>query len=455
MGLTLSLVRTFILCICMSACHSLADLPSNSEPEISDPEIKNTQTTDSLAPKKLPEKFKKTGIKNHVAAQLILDRYLLAIEQKESMEGPYNPELAEMLYGLGNTLQINNQPNKAIAAYRKALYIKRINNGLHDLSQEAILRGIIKNQMSQGNITAAAASYGQLLQVFLETYGENNPDLIPLMKEISQWNVNAYLQTGRRNDGYHLEISFQLYSDAIRLSKEHQGKENINTLSLMNDLTTACYYLSAHQQLYPDFGKFGASMPFGYRSMAPTNSVQGRGAYFKHGKLIQEQILQTLQEGADFTTIEKALGQTNLGDWYLLFGKYQLALEAHREAYNIIDGNKKGIETLDKIYSKPVMLPKRNNFFDFQEPNKSKKITKLNKNSYQIKRVNYVNLLVDITATGRATNFNIKKIPPEEMHEYGEQAIETVRSRKFRPRIKDGLPELTAEFPIRVILPNE
>jgi tetratricopeptide (TPR) repeat protein len=455
MGLTLSLVRTFILCICLSVCHSLADLPSNSEPKLSESEIKNTQTTNSLVPKKSPEELKKIGIKSRIAIQLILDRYLLAIEQKESMQGPYNPELAEMLYGLGNTLQLNNQPNKALAIYKKALYIKRINNGLHDLSQEAILRGIIKNQTSQGKITEATASYGQLLQVYLKTYGENNPELIPLMKEISQWHVNTYLQTGGRNDGYHLEISFQLYSDAIRLSKEGQEKENIKTLSLMNDLATTCYYLSAHQQLYPDFGNFGASMPFGYRPMTPANSVQGRGAYFKHGKLIQEEIIQTLQENTNFTTIEKALGQTSLGDWYLLFGKYQLALNAHREAYNIMAENKPGLEALDKIYSKPVMLPKRTNFFDLQEPNKSKKITKLNNNSSQSLTVNYVNLVIDVTATGKATNFNIQKIYPEEMHKYGEQAIETVRSRKFRPRIKDGVPELTTGFPIRVILPNE
>ena len=450
-----NLTRILIVCICVFSCHSVTVFATSESASSSTTLDKFTAKKDLVANdlehNNLPQKSEKIDVKNLSEFKLIADSHLLAIEQKENEEGPYSPELPEMLYSLGKIFQGDRRPNEAIAVYRKALYIKRINDGLYGLSQEAILRGIIESQASQGSITEITITYGQLLQVYLETYGQNNTDLIPLMNEVGQWNLDAYSQTGSRNDGSHLEIAFQLYSDAIRISTEHQGESSAKLLSLLDRLATTCYHLSAHQQLYPDFGELGVSVPFGYRSMAPANTVQGRGAYFKHGRLIQDQMLKILNENHNFTKKEKALGQTSLGDWYLLFGKYRLALDAYKESYNIVAGNEEDKKDLDRLYSRPAMLPKRDSFFSSQ----GSEIIESRKELTPPSTGGYVNLLTDITAAGSATNFKIQKIYPIEIHKHGDQAIETIRSRKFRPRLKDGVPELAADFPIRVIRPNE
>ena len=455
MNFTGNLTRILILCIFLFSYHSVtifaASAAVSSSTTLDAFETKKDLVTNDLEQNNLPKKSTKIDAKDPSEFKLIIDNHLLAIEQKESEEGPYSPNLSEMLYNLGKILQSNRRPNEATAVYRKALYIKRINDGLYGLSQEAILRGIIDSQASQGNITEATITYGQLLQVYLETYGQNSKDLISLMSEVSQWNLDAYSQTGSRNDGYHLEIAFQLYSDAIRILTEHQDESSTKLLSLLTSLATTCYHLSAHQQLYPDFGELGVSVPFGYRSMAPKNTVQARGAYFKHGRLAQDQILKILNENHNSTKKEKALGQTNLGDWYLLFGKYRLALGAYKESYNIVAGNEEDKEDLDRLYSRPAMLPRRDSFFGSQGSG----IIKPRQESTPPSTGNYVDLLVNVTAAGSATNFNIQKIYPAETHEYGERAIETIRSKKFRPHLKDGVPELATDFPIRVILPNE
>lgn len=455
MNFTGNLTRILILCICVFSYHSVtifaASAAVSSSTMLDTFEEKKDLVTNDPEQNNFPKKSAKTDSKDPSEFKLIVDSHLLAIEQKEGEEGPYSLELSEMLYNLGKILQSNRRPNEAIAVYRKALYIKRINDGLYGLSQEAILRGIINSQTSQGNITETTITYGQLLQVYLEAYGQNSTNLIPLMSEVSQWNLDAYSQTGSRNDGSHLEIAFQLYSDAIRILTEHQDESNTKLLSLLTSLATTCYHLSAHQQLYPDFGELGASVPFGYRSMAPKNTVLGRGAYFNHGLLAQNQILKILNENYNSTKKEKALGQTNLGDWYLLFGKYQLAIDAYKESYNIVTGNKEAKEDLDRLYSRPAMLPRRDSFFGSQ----GSRIIEPRQKSTPPSTGNYVNLLVDVTAAGSATNFNIQKIYPAETHEYGERAIETIRSKKFRPHLKDGVPELATDFPIRVILPNE
>ena len=80
---------------------------------------------------------------------------------------------------------------------------------------------------------------------------------------------------------------------------------------------------------------------------------------------------------------------------------------------------------------------------------------KSEKNSNLSYMTSYVNLLVDITDGGNPINLNVKKIFPSEMNSFGSRAIETVRTKKFRPKLINRSPVLTTQFPMRVIIPNE
>ena len=439
MYLRKKIVCIFIVCICLLTCHSLmAELVK--EDSVSG---YNTDTHDTA-----------TGSLDKSNLSVIFNQYIEAIEKKENEKGPYNKQLPEMLYSLGKKLQFNLHPNEAIKIYRKAIYINRINDGLYGLSQEHILRAIIESQKSQGKIKETAASYSQLLQIYSKNYAEKDTNLMLIMKEFGEWSLEAYSQTGGRHDAYYLEIAFQLYTDAIRISKESQGESHRSLLPLLNKLATTCYYLTLHQRMYPGYGETDTSVPFGYRSMAPINQVIGRGAYFKHGRIAQNKILQILEENPHFTLEEKAQGQINLGDWYLLFGKYQLAISAYKRSYAIVKDSQKSTENLDKIYSEPAMLPKRNSFFVAERSASIEAVKSMVKSKLSPPQ-SYVNLLVDITDGGNPVNINIQEIQPSEKDEYGARAIETIRSKKFRPRLKNGLPELATEFPIRVMIPNE
>ena len=41
------------------------------------------------------------------------------------------------------------------------------------------------------------------------------------------------------------------------------------------------------------------------------------------------------------------------------------------------------------------------------------------------------------------------------MNNFAARAIETVRTKKFRPQLINGSPVLSTQFPMRVIIPNE
>ena len=433
-----NLKRIIIVCICHLACHDL--IASQVKEKI-------------ISENNLPDYKKEAQILDKSNLDIVFNRYIEAIEKKEGDEGPYNPDIPEMLYSLGKKLQSNDRHEEAINVYKKAIYINRINNGLYSLSHETSLQAIIESQKIQGRLKEIAGNYSQLLQIYRKNYKENNPNFLDMIDEFSHWSIKAYAQTGGRDDVYHLEAAFDLYTDTIRILSEQNGELHPSLLSPLNQLAITCYYLSVHQRRFPDYGETDTSLPFGYRSMAPVNQVVGRGAYFKHGHMLQNQILQILDEDPNFTPIEIAKGQANLGDWYLLFGKYQSAMSAYKKSYEIVANNQKNIKILDEIYSQPVMLPKTSEFFGTEKNNYL--ASGISENSNLSHATSYVNLLVDITDGGNPINFSVKKIFPSEMSNFAARAIETVRTKKFRPKLINGSAVLSTQFPMRVIIPNE
>lgn len=392
----------------------------------------------------------------------VIENYRSAIEQKESEVGPYNAELSEMIFGLGQTLQNVRRYDEALHAYKRSLHLKRINNGVYSLSQAPVLRGIIESYRQLGLINEEADSYGQLLWIHMKSYGEDDPRLIPLLDEISQWHLTAYMRTGEREDGYHLSTAFDLYSAAIGLIEKHHGASSLDQINLLKNLAITSYYNASHQHLYPEFSEIGATVPFGYRPFGTNHeNMMRRGSFYLNGQSAHLKIQKILTENPDTTARDKAIAQTYLGDWYLLFGRYNNAINAYTEAHNIMAGDHQKEEVLGELFNTPKMLPKlepseigQKPLVSDADPEQSNNIVTLAINK---PLSSYVNLTVDITERGKATNMEVKEVYPEDIdtNGYGIRAKKTIRARKFRPRFEAGQPVLTNAFPVRVLIPNE
>ena len=57
----------------------------------------------------LPDYKKEAQILDKSNLDIVFNRYIEAIEKKEGDEGPYNPDIPEMLYSLGKKLQSNDR----------------------------------------------------------------------------------------------------------------------------------------------------------------------------------------------------------------------------------------------------------------------------------------------------------------------------------------------------------
>jgi hypothetical protein len=404
-------------------------------------------------------------ITNDLDINLILENHRSAIEQKETEVGPYDPELSELTFSLGKTLQTSQRYDEAISTYKRSLYLKRINNGIYSLSQEPILRGIIESHLQQGQVLEASENYNQLLWIHVKTYDENDARLIPLFEEIGQWHLSNYIQTEQREYGNHLNTAFELYSRAIELSTQHHGQYNLELIYLLKNIAITSYYQTLYQRRYPEYAELGASVPFGYRAMGTSgDSLLRRGSYYLYGNSAQNRILEVLANNPDITATDKAIAYTDQGDWYMLYGRYQLAMGAYQQAHQAVKGEQQQKEVIHTLFGTPTMLPKierrkaingspsnnpPSNGSNAPEPKNS-----IENNSTLIFK-NYVNLSVDVTERGVATNLKIQEIHPEGESEFGYRAKRTIRSQKFRPRFENGHPVITNEFPIRVLIPNE
>jgi tetratricopeptide (TPR) repeat protein len=429
--------------------------------------VQNQPSTD-IASKNEPSKNPTTSeatlapvdrdLSRSIDPSITIQNHRYAIEQKQSELGPYDPALSEMVFSLGKTLQINQRYDEAVAAYKRSLHLKRINNGIYSLSQEPMLRGVIEIHNKQGLKTEVSENYDQLLWLYLKAYGSDDVRLIPLLDEISQWHLNTYAQTALRQDGYHLSAALDLYTRAIELSAQHQGPFNLKQIKLLRNLAITSYYYASHQQRYPVSSDIGAPVPFGYRAFGPTgDDMLRQGSHYLQGRSAHNRILDILDNNPDVTPIDKAIAQADLGDWFLLFGRYSLALGAYEQAHKIMAGDKHQSEVLAALFGTPTMLPTLDvsNAIEETSPSVPESHPNTIENSHAAAIDNYVNLSVDVSTKGAASNLQVQEIHPEGISEYGSRAQQTIRARKFRPRFVDGEPVPTTAVLIKVLIPHE
>lgn len=401
--------------------------------------------------------------------------YVATIEQIEAETGPYDDKLAEIVYSLGRTLQNAHRYNDAVTSYKRSLYLNRINYGIYSVSQAPMLRGIVECQIAQGQTKDAAENYEQLLWIHLKSYGEDDPRLISLLNEISQWHLKAYIQNQQRTDGYHLSAAFDLYSIAINLSIKNYGEYNTGLISLLNNIAITGYYQSLHQQRYPEYAELGASVPFGYRAFGTQGKERlNRGSYYLQSLSARRRILDILNKNSDITATQRAQIHTDEGDWYLLYGRYDLAIKSYQQAHQDMQGEEEQQQqqVISALFGSPAMLPILKPFVTtegVQKMNQPDDATKnlppllshsdelKNKMSNPLTQEVYVNLAMDITPAGSATNYQVEGVYPntDNSSKLILRAKETLYKKKFRPRFEAGQPVLTNAYPMKVVIPDE
>jgi len=411
-----------------------------------------------------------------------IESYLQRIAAIELDGGPFASDLLEQYLALGETHQQLNDHEAALAAFEKADYISRINNGLYAPDQFAIVENMIESHLARNEVVEAGNKQRYLLLLHEEQYGENSVELVPALEEIGDWNfsvferqlampntvfaLNANTAGFGSSDGfsgfggsgglgggralspramafgslYQSQIS---YWRAINIMLNNGRFQDPALRELEHKLIETAFLNSNRDGLLrnPDFFLNQRSTYTGTRirrSQRPSSPsfFTGRSAY--------ERLLayHMLTPGTDAVTIAQTL--IALGDWNLVFDRQATAIKNYESAHAFLVANAVPQATIDALLS-PVM------------PQQLPTITALPHSrakfgiapDVELQWDGYADVSFRITRFGQAERFDIIGREGPLTKEMEGRLRRMIQSTPFRPRFADGEPRRGEEVQLR------
>ena len=395
--------------------ENTAAVPSQANPASSSPLPKNvTSKSDDSSVKKA-----------YTAQQDVIARYEQDIKYYESEGGAYDSVLAESLFGLGKAYQEAEDHSKAIEYFKRSWHINKINEGLYSLTQEPILREIIKSQSAMGDWEATAAGFDTLYLINARTYGEQDPRMIPLLDELTQWHLYAYVRKDKA-DQSHLVLSQALTSRAISLIQTHASETDLRLVNLLRFKALSSYYMA--QMLESGHSVSSRSLELNRESLLDEQKERAAavGDSYRNGRKSYEKIIKVLHSNPEVTKFDKANAYAELGDWFLLFDRRESAKRAYTDALALFDDETEKAEAHKRLFGTLHSLPTNTPINKFYQPRLGSDIFVQAK--FNTTRSGYTRRTELISVEPASADTKAKRIKMKRV----------IRSNRFRPAFQDG-----------------
>jgi hypothetical protein len=240
----------------------------------------------------------------------------------------------------------------------RALYLKRVNEGLHGLDQAELVERILDSERTIGRADNVEDLEDQLLE--LARRNGDNPAAAPILRDAAETRLDhfeAYLRDEVpaelslfEIEGWkvaaHVSLQYarQHYHEAIHALSANLGEHRAE-IDALEERITRTYYLEAiargrdHQ--WPDRLYQGPDDPLYYLG------------YVRY----RSQAEDALRFGS--TTFDYAETLVEFADWSLLFSRNGTAVERYAEAYELLAEQRVPAAAVDEIFPRdvPVFLP--------------------------------------------------------------------------------------------------
>ena len=152
-----------------------------------------------------------------------LHAYQQRITRLESQTGAYGEQLAPALINLGLLQQEAGNHHEASKVFLRALYIIRINDGLESPKQLPLLELLIKANSAIDAWREVANNHDLMYWLYKRNYHINDPRLLPVIKRLRRWHIEAYNKDTGRSLSEHFNAADKLYAQAINIIKKCTG----------------------------------------------------------------------------------------------------------------------------------------------------------------------------------------------------------------------------------------
>jgi tetratricopeptide (TPR) repeat protein len=281
----------------------------------------------------------------------ITEPLLTSIAEEEARNGPLSTNLVDLLTSLGLAYQENGEDVLAVAVLDRALFLKRVNEGLFGIDQAALVQRLIDSELAIGRVDSAAELREKLLELARRNSGD--PRAAAIFRDAAERQLGEYERYLRGEIPPTLTIGGapgpqQIAAASVWLARRHYNEaigtlvrnagEHQAELDELEEGLTRTYYLEASNR---------------------HRWYQGVGdPLYALGLVSHLRRIQYTEVGSP-TAVDYAQALIELADWSLLFSRNGTAVKRYAEAYAFLVERRVPAASIEQLFptDTPVFLP--------------------------------------------------------------------------------------------------
>jgi len=288
------------------------------------------------------------------ARELGEEVYRQTIDNLESTQGAYSPELPQQLLSLAVNLQRRGAHSEAVKLFKRGVHLSRINNGLYSAEQIPLLQGEIASHVALGQYSAADDRQHYLYRVQMRSLKGELSRAQAFMQQ-AQWQYNAF-RLSLDDQGYtRLMSMWDLYRLALNNLVDREGETSLSLLPPLQGMLLSQYLIGSYEHKNSSSG-FGNADNFAAQQQANRFNAY-RAQSYKKGAAVIQAIYDVKKHNYGENSVETAETLAMLGDWKLWHGERDEALADYQTSIAELVAIGAAESDIERLYGEPVALP--------------------------------------------------------------------------------------------------
>jgi TonB family protein len=338
----------------------------------------------------------------------VRQRQVRAIEDDFS---GFDPRLINALVALGDALHELKRDNEALEVLERAQHVSRVVGGLHNLEQIKVIDALARVLGSLERWPDAIRAKEYALSLVRRAHGADSIELVGQLYDMANWYESVGHVLGAR----------QAYEHAAVIIDAKVGASDPRRAEALRKLARS-YRLERFPEHRPSPEEQRYEVDFANLPNGSAERRVGTLNRFGPGEAALKEAIRIYQRQTPVATVETSATLVELGDWYLLFNKLDLAMLAYREARGQLaqlpEQQRALFAEATPVYFRPPALPRRPPLDAIPE--------------YR----GYVDMAFDVSERGEVSNVQVIGATPQDM--LTKQALDAMRRARYRPRLDDA-----------------
>jgi len=404
--------------------------------------------------------------------------------------GSFAPALAQEYMALGTSYQQAGDDESAIQAFENAMYVQRVNEGLFTMSQIEVVRKLIEGYKQSRNFSEADRYHEYLYYLMAQNLDDDDDELLAASLEWADWNIEAFrrmafgreeglsirgdVQSGpslmlRRGDlvpvenDQFTELMFvprsAMLGNSSAIPVQSYRAEEIFDPRLRNAGDILEKLLESRPD-DPDILKRQANITYLFKSQL--ESLVGESIYGSYLRLTTARLTRSVSvlrrgytDSRDSLTaiaeakvedspIEAANAYIDLGDWDLLFDRFQRAKQSYAKAREILlaEGHSEQ-EVSEFITPEPALfIP---GYISYEDTRQFQGIPE----ELDIPYIGFIDINFNKNRNGSLRNIQVQGVSENTGQRITRRLLTLLRTVKARPLFVNGNTEAQDDIKVR------